>query len=220
VLSIWQWLFVASLALGAFVVLGSLTGLSLDADADADADSDFDAEAEADTDVDAEAEADGEASTGVGTSAAPSLLSLLGFGRVPLSILLITALVSFGGAGLSLDYALTALVKAPTVRGPLVSALALVIAIITVGVVARAVGRVVRPVETYALPLAALVGCVGVAELDIDRRFGIAWVTDDTGSRMQIRCRSYAERITKGEPVLLTEYDPETRSFLVEKSPV
>jgi hypothetical protein len=130
---------------------------------------------------------------------------------VPLSLLLVTAFVSFGGFGLGLGYLLPGAVAAGVAVAATFAALALV---------SRVFARFVRPVETYALPLEHLVGRVGVAELDIDPRFGVALVNDDTGSLMQIRCRSYALPIRKGEPVLLTEFDPDTGSFTVERSPI
>ena len=76
--------------------------LGADADHDVDGDHNTSAEHDADADGDADSDHDAEADDAAGTqiSAAAAAISWLGVGRVPLSILLMVALMTWGATGL------------------------------------------------------------------------------------------------------------------------
>ncbi|MEZ4221911.1 MAG: DUF1449 family protein [Polyangiaceae bacterium] len=206
--------FLIPIALAVVLMFGSATGLSeFGADVDVDADVNVDADADMDADADADADTEHDADGGY------SVLTLLGVGKVPLSLLLMTALFLFGGIGLC-----TSTILSPVLGGNLAGVVALTGAVVgaavLTGVVARIVARVLPSTETYAGDELDLVGCTGVALLDIGESFGVAHVADDGGALMKIRCRTYEGRIEKGAAVLVTELDPESHVFTVEKSPV
>jgi membrane protein implicated in regulation of membrane protease activity len=213
-------IFTIPILFGALLVLGSALGFvdfggDVDVDADVEADVDADVDADADIDADApDADADHEVHGG------PGVLELFGFGKVPLSVLLMVAAFLFGGLGLCTTLALAAVLPQTALRALVSLAVALVGAGVFTGAIARVLARWIPTTETYATTHWELLGTSGVAELDIDPRFGRANVRDLTGSLIKIRCRSYGARIPKGAEVLVTDYDPEAGVYTVEPSPV
>jgi hypothetical protein len=188
--------FLIPLALGFVLLLGSAFGLhEFGADADADA---------------AEHDAD---------APAASVLALLGVGRVPLSLLLMTALFSFGGVGL-IAIELCSSLLGDTAAAVAGVGLGLLAAPVAMRLMSRAISRFMPATETYAAPLEALIGSVGTAELEIGAGFGIASVLDAGGAQLKVRCRTDCGRIDKGQRVLLVQYDELTSEFVVEPSPI
>src|SRR6266566_1259665 len=78
----------------------------VDADADADGHLETDAHIDADADADAHVEAHGEAGAVAQGSLLAGMMSLLGVGRVPLSILLMVLLITWGVIGFVTNYLL------------------------------------------------------------------------------------------------------------------
>jgi membrane protein implicated in regulation of membrane protease activity len=197
-----------------------------DADVDADADADADVDADADADVDADADADagahvgaeahGEASEGM-----PFLLgvmSWLGLGRVPLSILLMVLLICWSVVGFLTNYVAWPRLgeRVPLLSLPLA---AMASAFITRGVVG-AVSRWMPTYETYARRRHELLGCRGEAVLPIDQGAGLAVVRDDQGDLFQVPCRVYRDHppIAKGEKIRLVAYNGKQGLFYVTLS--
>jgi membrane protein implicated in regulation of membrane protease activity len=205
-------LFYLPLLLGIILVLGAAMGV---ADFAGDIDVDMDIDADADMDLDADADADGDADSDGGIGAVRGLLMLLGVGRVPLSILMMVALLVFGGVGISAKMMLLPSTGVLAATG-VAAAIAFVSMLVLSGVSARGIAKLVPSTETYARSGDALIGSVARAHLRIDTGFGLAQVTDDTGTLFEIRCRSYGARIAKGSEVLITEYDAESDVFTVE----
>lgn len=210
--SLFEWhdvVFYAPLLVGVCLVLGSALGLvqtDLDLDLDVDADHDLDA------DVDGDFHADHG-----GTPDSPNALDALPAGKVPLILTLMTASLLFGSIGLSFRYLL---------EGTLGSALAASIALglglastlVLTRKLTRLVARLLPSTETYATREHELIGQMGVAELDIDDKFGIANVHAPDGSLMKIRCRAQP-RIAKGSEILVTDYEPGLCTYTVTESP-
>jgi YqiJ-like protein len=88
----------------------------------------------------------------------PDLLDWLGVGRVPLLIVLVVMLASFGLIGIALQQIATALWGAP-VSPWLAAAAAFVGALPLTGIGARGLARILPADETTAIGLGALVGC-------------------------------------------------------------
>jgi hypothetical protein len=212
--------------------LGGDLHADFDADADfhADVDHDFDDGAdhdlngEADHDLNGETDADAHLEAPGGGGAAVhdvpfhlTAMSWLGLGRVPLSILLMVLLITWGVIGFIMNVVLAPLMPWPsmTVLGSLPAA-ALGSLFITRGVV-RLVGRWMPTMETYARRTGELVGTSGEATYNIDQEFGMANVRDSRGDLFQVACRVYpdGQPIVKGTKVLLVDYNDDQKWFFV-----
>ena len=208
----------------------------LDPHAEIDADADVDADAHLDTDADAHIEADhdhnvetdhdghvahapahshgGQATRGAG---AASFLSWLGLGRVPMSLILMVLMLTWGMVGFVVNRTLTSVVPADWMVLLASLPLAAISSLAVTRTTVRLMARWMPTTETYARPLAKLVGATGRALYPIDERFGMASVRDQHGDLFQIACRVYPDRqpINKGDEVLLVDFDVSRNLFYV-----
>lgn len=182
-----HWLFLSSLALGA--LLGLVAVLAGDHDAD-----------------------DGE-----DPELAQGVLSLLGFGRIPLGALLTIDLLLFGGVGLAASELFGAL-SSPAPAGLAALALAMVLAPFLGSRLARSIGRRLPAVETHGVSRFGLIGRLGKAELRVDAGFGRAQVVDEGGALHQVRCFTRGEPIERGAELVLVDFDERTGRYAVEKA--
>ncbi len=204
--SLLEWhdvVFYAPLLMGVCLVLGSAIGL-VQTDFDFDADGDVDADAEADTHYSTPH------TTGSAVEALPA-------GKVPLVLTLMTGSLLFGSLGLSIRYLLEGLLG-HELAALLALGSALVLATALTRSLTRFVARVMPSTETYATREHELIGQIGIAELDIDGRFGVANVSAPDGSLMKIRCRA-ERRIEKGSAILVTDYELGRATYTVTESP-
>jgi Protein of unknown function (DUF1449) len=199
-----------------------------DADVDADADTDIDAGADSDLDTDAEASSDADAdhdadhdtdAHDADASAQPSLalqaLSWVGIGKVPASIVLMVLALSWGFIGFVTNQAMNRDGSARVIFFSL--PLAAIGSLLVSSGLSRIFARILPKSETYARRRHELLGSVGEALFDIDRRFGMASIRDDRGNLFQIGCRSEGanEAIRKGSHVKLTGYNAKEQLFYV-----
>ena len=214
--SFFEWqnlIFYFALLIGIALVIGAAFGMDVEsfggasgADAaDAASDGALDGHVDGHLDGDADGTTDGATDTA-------TLLALLGIGKAPLSVFLITLLFAFGGVGLCLSALLASWLK-----GPVVCVLAGLFAFLVARTVARLIGRYVPSVESYATEKTDVLGATGVAETAIDARFGVALVTDGSGSLLQLKCRAHAGPVRKGREVLIVDYDEESDFYVVEE---
>jgi membrane protein implicated in regulation of membrane protease activity len=184
-------------------------GVEIDHELSADAGHDLDA----DNDLDAEHDADGSPTAGHESSALTAL-SWLGVGRVPLSILLMVMLLTWGVVGFVANAALE---KRGALAACLSVPLAAAISLVTTRVVASLIGRYLPLFETTARRRHDLLGSVGEAIFPIDRKFGMVVVRDTTGDLYQVPCRvpPDADPIPKGARVQLIVYNAKLRLFYV-----
>lgn len=226
--------------------------VDLDADADADLDVDHDLdmdhEVEADADHDLQLGHDAEAESVVAqdveghdhlgaehevhempaSAHEPSLLiralSILGFGKVPVSILMTCLMVIFGATGLMANGLFETVV--PWSWGPDLYfwpslALALFASFGLTGSVARTLNRLMPTKETYAITEEELVGQVGVSVYGIpDGRLGPVNVKDTGGTVHQEMARGIDGAVPKGAEVLLVRYHREEDYYDVATSPI
>ncbi|HVJ13782.1 MAG TPA: hypothetical protein VM686_00010 [Polyangiaceae bacterium] len=181
------WLFLSSLALGALLGLVAVLGGDHDA-GDGD---------------------DGELTEG--------LLSLLGFGRIPLGALLTIDLLLFGGIGIVSTELLGAILPRALATAAALP-LALVLAPLLGARLARVLGRRLPGLESHGVSRYGLVGRLGKAELRVDAAFGRAHVVDDGGALHQVRCITRGEPIERGAELVLLELDEATGSYVVERA--
>jgi hypothetical protein len=196
------------------------------ADADADVDAHVDADADVDGDADVHADADAHdhahAEANGGGSPLSTMLTLLGVGRTPFSIVMVVLLMTWGIIGFLTNVIL--LQKSST--GPIVSLLPIGLAAVGSLVLTRGLsgflGRVMPTNETYARRRHDLLGSVGEAILPVDSSFGMAAVRDDHGDLFQVACRLQGERaaLPKGAKVRLVAYNGKSGIYnVVEHNP-
>jgi membrane protein implicated in regulation of membrane protease activity len=145
-----------------------------------------------------------------------SFLDLLGFGRVPLTLILAIAGLTFGGtgyvgnillAGTGLDPAYFAWVTIP---------LAFVSMTFLTGGIARGLNRIMPSSESYNVTQHDLVGQLGTLVLPADATRGLAQVKDRQGNVFNVTCRTDGPELQSGQEVLVIEYVVDKDSFLVQ----
>jgi membrane protein implicated in regulation of membrane protease activity len=209
----WQYLiFLMPLALGVLYLLMLSAGLSLgggDVDVEADVDADIDAHVDVDADVDHPEVAHAE----LGPLAA--MASILGLGRVPLSIILLSYCFVWGVGGLM---GITAF---GLERMPMVITVAAVAAVVLTRILAGVVGRLIPSVASYHTPMKDLVGNRGRVLHTVTTSSGTVRLTDDRGTLRDVPCR-----ILEGTPelppdavVVLVNFDREQGWFLAAALP-
>jgi hypothetical protein len=146
-------------------------------------------------------------------------LSLLGVGRVPLTVLVMIASLYFGGIGLICNMLLAGLGLPGWLFGTISVGVALVGTITLAGATARLLGRVLPTTETYLITRQAFAGCTGKLLLPADASSGYAQVKDREGNVHNIKCRTNGATLAKGREILVVEYDEETQVYVVDGNP-
>jgi membrane protein implicated in regulation of membrane protease activity len=199
---------------GVILVLGSAFGL---------ADHDADAGHDADGGHDAEHDADGKPTGAVDAHASPDhepnvftkALSVLGVGRVPITIVLMTASLIFGGLGIVANTLLASLIGVSGAFALISVAVAFVGMVFLTGWTARGVARIMPSTETYRVSKTDLVGKTGQLVLPADTSYGLAQVRDHEGNVHNLTCRTAEGTIPKGSDVLVYDYDEEKKVYVV-----
>ena len=218
--------------------------LAMDHDVDADLDHDLEMDHDVDVGAEAEAEIDGHVEHDIQgghhlgaehevhelaeseheISLLIRALSILGFGKVPVSILMTCLMVIFGSTGLIANGLFESV--APWSWAPVVYfwpslALALLTSLGLTGTVARGLNRIMPTRETYAVTEEELVGQVGVAVYGIsDGRRGLVNVKDTGGTLHQVMGRTMDATIPKGTEILLVRYHRKEDYYDVAASPL
>lgn len=208
-----------------------------DVDVDHDVDADHDVDVDHDVDADADADAAPVAEThGVehevhesepGHEDASMLmraLTVLGFGKVPVSILVTCLMVIFGVVGLISNGIFASVL--PWKWGPTLYfwpslALATFLSCALTGAAARALHRVMPTSETYAVRPEALVGSTGHAVYPLILGVkGVVDVTGPDGTVCRIAGQPLEGEIEKGREVILTRYHRDADYYDVTASPL
>lgn len=186
----------------------------LDADADVDGDADADVDGDADGDADADADHDGDHDGDAEDDHAgfgQQLLSGLGVGKVPLSIIWQTYAVSFGFAGIAANTIYVGRsASLPTMNLVWTLPLAALFGYGTTRLLARSLGRVIADPHQEATSRKQLVGHTGVViSSKINDEFGEIRVHDKTGHVVRIVCRTRdaGVAIPEGREVVIVDYD-------------
>ena len=207
----------ALLYLGAYAMSGITFG---DADGDFSADApDMEADAEVAGELHADADADG-ADVHVHGSHVPihvAAMLWLGIGRVPLSLVLMVLLMTWGFFGFATSYSLE---KNGTERAlvPVISlAAAAVGSLLTTALASRAIARWLPTSETYAVRRHELLGRTGEAIYQIDHQSGVVALRDENHDLFQVPCRVHGDRspIAKGARVRLIAYNGREKAYYV-----
>jgi len=145
-----------------------------------------------------------------------SPLALLGFGRVPALLVVMTMMLTFGGAGVIANMILD--VKAGAAILPSLG-IALAIMITTTSIGSRLLAKVMPTLETKTVGTAQIIGCTGtlITSASIGSN-GVAQV-HRSGELFQIACKAL-EPLPKGQAILVTDYDPETKVYDICPDPM
>ena len=190
------------------MAIGIASGFS-DGDVDGDVDMDVDVDVDGDTHVnldDADTEID---------SIASKALSILGIGKCPLSIILMTSSVLFGATGSALNRMLPTLLVPVSIGG------AFVVMVFGTRLISTAVARLMPSTETYTLDRETLVGRTGKATIGITPSFGQASIPDASGTLRTITCKSLeGNTLPIGSEILVVDYDADEEVYSVDQSPL
>ena len=247
-------IFFAPIALAAIYLVLSATGLGSDSGDGGDAEVDVDMDMDADFDADVDMDVDADLGAGVDMDANADLdhhveaphgmenvfhdghkvlhdqplmlraLSVLGFGRVPLSIILTCLMVIFGAVGLISNGLFAAVLPwgwAPTIYVWPSLGIASLAAITLTGSVARTLQRYLPTSETYAITPEELVGRLGVAVYSVQPGSpGVVSVRAEGGTVYTVSAHTAEESIPSGTEVILVRYHGDGDYYDVSPSPV
>lgn len=220
---------IALIYLGLYTISGITFGdgdadvhLEADGDVDAgvhldvDADGDLDADADADADVD-HPSIDHDAGEVGGHGVMFNALSWMGLGRVPLSIILMVLLLSWGMIGFCTNFLMWPKVPQAGRVVMLSLPLALIGSTLIARLVVQLVARFLPTNETYVHRRHELLGLCGEAIFNVDRDSGLVSVRDERGDLFQVACRVYRDgpAIAKGSKVKLVAYNGKEGMFYV-----
>ncbi|MCK4341847.1 MAG: DUF1449 family protein [Phycisphaerae bacterium] len=185
--------------------------IDMDADHDLDVDHDVETEIAHDHDVEHDAEVHAGHEAGVDTVSAITLNDVLyffGIGKVPLSILLMTACYTFGLVGWLLN---TSAARPGGEVGAwfTVSLLgALTASLVMMRLVSSVIARYLPTKGVSGFTRRQLVGMRGVVGLPVDEQGGRAQFTDPEGTLHQIRCRVVpgGKPLPKGAKIIVVKY--------------
>jgi membrane protein implicated in regulation of membrane protease activity len=205
-------IFYIPLMLGLLMVLGVILGIgdmlhSVDVDGHPEVSLDHDADHG--TDQDHGSDQDRESTT---------IFSLLGFGRAPVLIVLMSMLLIFGGTGTIINLFLAPILKVASIFVLISVGGAVVNMVALTGVIARIVARFMPTLETKSVTKQDLVGCEGSVVLDVDNTSGLIQVHKD-GDVFQVPCRS-TKPLSRGTPVLVMEYDDAQKVYVACRNPL
>ncbi len=213
----WQNLiFFIPIAFGLLMFLGSAFGADGDHGHDHDASHGHDGGKEAGKGQQGSNPLEATAAEAQGFSLTGSFLDLMGVGRVPLTVVLAVAGLTFGGAGYvgniliagaGIDTAYLAWITIPA---------AFVAMTFLTGRIARAINRFMPTTESYNVTKQHLVGQVGTLTLPADAERGLAQVKDAQGNVFSVECRTEGPELQNGQEILVIEYVREKDLFLVQ----
>jgi membrane-bound ClpP family serine protease len=197
----WYYLiFEIPLIVGIILVIGAGYGMS----------SDTDVEVDADVDAEAEAEIDGD---GIEDSMVIKVLSVLGVGKCPLSIVVMSASLVFGGTGLILNELVQTKWLVPISIGGAFFSM-----VFFTRLLASIVSKIIPGTSTSVVSKYHLDGTTGKAVTKITTKFGMAHVLDQHATLHKIKCRTYSGELALGTPILVVEHKTDG-FFYVEKDP-
>lgn len=145
-----------------------------------------------------------------------SFLDLLGVGRVPLTVVLAVAGLTFGGAGYVGNILLNGTGLNPAYFAWITIPASFLSMTVLTGAIARGLNRVMPTSESYNVTKHDLVGQVGTLTLPADAARGLAQVKDRQGNVYSVACRTEGQELKSGQEILVLEYAAEKDVYLVQ----
>lgn len=151
------------------------------------------------------------------SSSLSRVLSVFGFGKVPVSIILCSYLILWGFLGFVSNQLLRNFLFFPGIYVWISMAIATVLSIILVRWIAFGIAAKLPSTETYSTTSEELVGRMGTVTEAITSSYGKIHVHDRFGNLHQVdgRVEPRQARIPSGEKVILTDYNGERREYAV-----
>ena len=180
-------------------------------------DADMDADVDADVDVDVNVDADMETDTDLQNSSFSDIFGFLNVGRVPLVIVLMSLLATWGITGLIANALLNVPEKPQWVWISYV--IALFCSFLGTRYISIALSKLF-PESERAITDVQLLGLSGrVVSGQVTTTFGTARVQVPDGPELTVSCRAKSDEATpvKGDTVVLIDYDRTKRIFDVRK---
>lgn len=143
-------------------------------------------------------------------------LSLLGVGRVPLSIVITVSSLTFGVTGILLNFFLFSVLKSHILTTGASSVGAFAAMLVITNGLAGWLSRVLPSVETYGVSHTGLEGRVGTLVLSANTEFGIAHVYDEHRELHRVQCKTYQGTIPEGTEVVIIHYEKSESVYYVE----
>lgn len=188
---------------------------------------DVDADVDMDADIDHDVDHGIEHTVGHGygdheAGLAAKALSFLGFGRVPLSIILMSFCFIWGFTGWAANTVLGGILWFPILFFWPSLGVALVISVTLTSSLARGLSRIMPATETYAVSRRELVGKVATVRYPITAESGTATLHDHYGTFKEVQCRVNPDEptIPEGSQVVLLRFDEEQEAFLIRQDPL
>jgi hypothetical protein len=164
-------------------------------------------DASIDSDVDDVTDHDGSGDGHSDQSMLQQALSLLGVGKVPLSIVIMLSSLSFGIVGM-LSNVLFGMVYISLIIG-------LFAMIIITASCAKNMSKIVPSLETRTVSQRDLLGMQAHLILPASPSTGLAHVRDQFGTLHQIRCRTTQGEISDGRDVVILDYNEQEGIYIV-----
>lgn len=185
------------------VVFLLLMGTGMLSDQGADVDHDFDASHQ---DVDGDA------------GPISRALSVLGVGRAPVSVVLVTLCFSWGFFGWASNRILQSLGFSLDWFGWISVVVAVVLSILFTGKMSRLLARIMPTTETSIQSASSFVGKRATALYPITENSGAASFVDDNGGQQEVLCRVDPTKgeIPPGSKVVLVRYEEGRQLFFVQ----
>jgi len=195
----------------------------VDHDIDADVDHDVDVDADHDVDVDHDADADHDADSG-GVFGWHAALSFFGVGRVPLMVVWVTFFIFAGFTGIFFNSSIFVSHAGayPMWGFGASSGTSLAVGLVAVRLFSRAAAKFVDVGGHGSTKKHELSGKRGVvASQKLDQAFGEVRVRDARGNELLLHGRlpESEPAMSRGEKVVLVDYDHERELFWVTRSP-
>ncbi|MBK8253377.1 MAG: DUF1449 family protein [Polyangiaceae bacterium] len=192
-----------------------------DANADADASADADADADADGDADADADADGNGHPAPHPAAAAGkeILTGMGFGTMPLSIVWQAFAVCFALGGITANTVYLSVTRAlPTSALAISFPIAAVFAYVATRLVSKVFGRLAPAAGKTSVSRRDLIGKSAVViSSKVSDEFGEVRLTDSSGIVHRVICRVMPgeSSVSEGREVVFVDYDRERDHLFV-----
>ena len=142
-------------------------------------------------------------------------LSLLGVGKVPLSIVIMLSGLSFGITGLLSNVFLRTITNGSGLGALVSMSISFCVMFLVTASCAKAMSKIVPSFETRTVSQRGLLGLQAHLILPASPTSGLAHVRDQFGTLHQIRCRTTHGEIPDGRDVVAYDYDEEERVYLV-----